>query len=720
MKRKAALLLSLVLLLTMVFPLKAFAAEMDKGLENAIRTAKTKFTIPDDYKFSSSIYTSQSKTVYELSWRSQDTVDSTNINVSVDDEGNILYYYKYSQSDYKQGKRLPELSREDAREKAGQYIEHIAPGLLSELKYQEKYSDTVMDINYYLSYYRVVNGVPYYNDTVNVSINRDTGELKSYSRNWTEDVEFPSREGVISPEEAQKAYRENMGLRLIYSCTTEDDTLRAIPLYTTVYDNYAFVIDAYTGKKQRLVYDSYAGPQYLAADTSAQKTAIRMAAEESVRLTPEEVEAIEEASGLISLDEAEKLARSTEFLGITDAHKLDGYYLNSGWPDNKKYVWSLQFRKTAEDGSTTDYISVAINAKSKEITSFYSYSDTKVDGKQPIKDIAGARAEADAFLKKYYPGYFEQLEYNKINEEYLNDINRKESNYTISYTRIVDGVPFPDNGVAISYDNLNGKISSFDLTWYDMEFPSVKNVIGLDDAYNILFDKIGIGLEYRYRSNVMMPYAAEGKQENARAALVYALSPGKPLYIDAENGRIVYGDGSKYEEPKKVSYTDIKGHFAEKQINVLADFGIYLDGTEFRPNDVIVQKDFLMLLAKTLSYYGPVITEKSTQKEIDELYAYLMREDIIRETEKAPNSAVTREEAVKYIIRALKYDKVADIKGIFSVSFKDSGSISEDLYGYVAIASGLGIVKGDGVNFSPKKNTTRAEAAVMIYNYLRL
>ena len=66
MKRKAALLLSLALLLTMVFPLKAFAEEMDKGLENAIRTAKTKFTIPDDYKFSSSIYTSRSRQYMNL------------------------------------------------------------------------------------------------------------------------------------------------------------------------------------------------------------------------------------------------------------------------------------------------------------------------------------------------------------------------------------------------------------------------------------------------------------------------------------------------------------------------------------------------------------------------------------------------------------------------------------------------------------------------------
>ncbi|HPZ05809.1 MAG TPA: S-layer homology domain-containing protein, partial [Clostridiales bacterium] len=194
----------------------------------------------------------------------------------------------------------------------------------------------------------------------------------------------------------------------------------------------------------------------------------------------------------------------------------------------------------------------------------------------------------------------------------------------------------------------------------------------------------------------------------------------KPLYIDANNGNIVYRDGSEYVEPKKVSYKDIEGHFAQKQISVLADFGIYLDGDEFRPNDAITQKDFLTLLSRTLSYYGPIITGSSSQKEIDEFYAYLVREGIIRESEIAPDSTVAREEAVKYIIRALKYDKVAEIRGIFNINFMDGDSISPELYGYVAIASGLGIVNGNGANFMPKKNTTRGEAAVMIYNYLRL
>ncbi|HOQ06844.1 MAG TPA: S-layer homology domain-containing protein [Clostridiales bacterium] len=722
LKRKTALILVLVLVLSVILPAQGFAADMDKELENAIRTAKSKFSIPEDYKFSSNIYASNTQIVYELSWRSQDTVNTTYINVSVDGKGNILYYSRHSRSDYRLGGRLPELSREEARKKAEQYIEHIAPGLLNEIEYREEYSDSVMDISYYLTYYRVVDGVPYYNNTVSLSINRDTGELMSYSRNWTDDVEFPSPEGAISPEEAKKAYRENLGIRLIYSyTTTEDNMIRAVPLYATVYDNNAFVIDAYTGKKQRLLYYSYAEPAYL-ADSSEEKTALQMAAGASIRLTPEELKAIGEASELISLEKAEKLARGAEFLGITEKYELKNYYLSTSWPDNREYLWSLQFSTPAgEDGIANDYVSVSINARTEEITSFYFYGSTPDSvQKQPLKDLAGARADAEAFLKKYYPRYFEQMEYNKINEEYAENLDENQKSYIISYTRLADGVPFPDNGVTISYDNLKGKIASFSLSWFNAEFPSVENVISLDEAYDILFDEIGLGLEYKYRSGKVIPLGAEEKQESAKAALVYALAPEMPHYIDAVSGKIVYRDGSEYKEPKKISYTDIKGHFAEKQISVLADFGIYLEGTEFRPDDAIVQKDFLSLLAKTLNYYGPAITEKSSREGIDELYVYLIREGVVRENEKAPDSAVTREEAVKFIIRALKYDKVADIRGIFSVSFRDSESISGDLYGYVAIASGLGIVKGDGIDFRPKKNTTRAEAAVMIYNYLRL
>lgn len=719
-QRKIAVILSFVFILTLLFPLQGFAAELDKGLEAAIKTVKAKFSIPEDYKFTSNISTSESGMVYYLNWTSSDTINWGNINVAVDDKGMILNYSRYLPDDYKQVKRLPSLSREDALTKAEQYIEKIAPGLTRELKYEENYQDNIMDSSYYLNYYRVIDGVPYYNDRVSVTISRDSGDLQGYYRNWSANLQFPSSKGAISLEKAEAAYAEKLGLRLIYGYTMNDDEIKVFPLYSPIYENSYFAIDAFTGEKYRLAPGDYYGDGIQLASTAVMKEIVMDAA--GVRLSPEEQKAVEEAGKLIDEKKAEEIARKSEFLGITDEYELRSYYLDRNWP-GKEYVWSLYFIKPSanKEYPDLDSVSVSINAGTGEITSFYRYTAGS-DGKdQPVNDIAKAKAVTDAFLSKYYPQYYKLLEYDRIyNEEYLSDKTVPARFYNIRYSRLVNGVPFPSNGASFNYNNLTGEITSFSLDWFEAEFPAVDKVIGVKAATDNLLEKVGLGLEYRYEypaeaEPVTKTLTAEGK-----TVLVYTLKPGKPYYIDALTGNVVYGSGEEYKEPQKVIYTDIKGHYAEKQISVLAEFGIYLEGSEFRPSEDMSQKDFLSYLSKTLSYYGPVINEKSTEKDIDEMYAYLIREGIVKETEKSPDSKVTREEAVKFIIRALRYDKVADIKGIYSVSFKDASSISPELYGYVAIASGLRIVNGDGTNFSPKKNITRGEAAVMIYNYLQL
>ena len=165
---------------------------------------------------------------------------------------------------------------------------------------------------------------------------------------------------------------ENLGLRLIYSYIYKDDMIRTFPLYTTVYENRDFVIDAFTGRKYRLNYNTGVTAAMPDASVSFQKEMVRMAAGEIVQLSPEELRAIDEAGELISLEEAEELARGTEYLGISDEYELQNYYLNTSWPDGREYLWSLDFSKPSEgNGSISDSVYVSINAKSKEITSFY-------------------------------------------------------------------------------------------------------------------------------------------------------------------------------------------------------------------------------------------------------------------------------------------------------------------------------------------------------------
>ena len=60
-------------------------------------------------------------------------------------------------------------------------------------------------------------------------------------------------------------------------------------------------------------------------------------------------------------------------------------------------------------------------------------------------------------------------------------------------------------------------------------------------------------------------------------------------------------------------------------------------------------------------------------------------------------------------------DKYASIKGIYVSPFNDV----TEYVGHIAILNGLGIVSGDGNgNFNPNGILKRADAMILIYNYL--
>lgn len=723
LKRMVLLILSCIMLFTLSLPLQTFAAGMDKALENAIKIAKDMFKIPVDYKFESSISTEGLKKVFYLSWRSKDTSDGSSINVRINEDGTVIGYDRYSPSDYIQTKKLPRISRLEAKAKADESIKMINAALLPQIKYVENTQSNIIDSNYYLSYYRVVNGIPYYKDTVNVSISRETGMLQSYNLQWTDGLTFPAADSLITGEQARDAYVKNLGLKLIYKYVFTEDKLKIYAVYTPKYDNNSYGVDAFTGDML------HTDANYFNAFTDSafngmKATEVRSGADSSaVTLNPDEVKAVQDAAKLKSVEEAEKTARDTKFLGLDNEFKLTSYNLNTNWPVKGDYIWNLYFNKTAKDeNDVSQYVSVGINANTGIITSFYINAPSQ-QGLKPKYDLTAAKSAADAFLSEYYPDILKQVEYDELATE--NNLRvygtEKPQNYYFIYNRIVNGIAFPDNGLNINYDAVNGVITSFNLNWFNVDFPAVNKVIPIGSAYDKLFGDIGLGLEYKAKTPETDGKATvDLSQIKPDMKLVYSFKPGKPLFLDANSGMILDYQGTPYKEVKPVAYTDISGNYAEKQITVLAENGIYLDGAKFKPASGILQKDFFTLLSKTLGNYGPVITPYSTQKDLDDLYLFLIREGILKTGEKAPESVITREDAVKFIIRAMKFQKVADIKGIYNCPFKDRNKIGPGLTGYVTLAAGLNIIDGKKSSFYPKSKLTRADAVIMLYNYLQV
>lgn len=727
MKKRLSLILALVFIVTMSLPLQSFGAGIDTGLENAIRIAKSLFEIPENYRFESSINSESGKNVFSLNWKSAGS-DYSYIIVRIDDKGTVLSYESYKPSDSEQSTKLPKVSRQEARLKAESFIKKVNPRIVDQIKYEENNQNNLMDSTYYFNFYRIANGIPFYNDRVSVYINRETGAVQTFYTTWTDGLVFPGPGKQITMDQAKDAYEKNLGLELNYkySYSYPDGKLKLYLVYTPRYENDIYAIDAFTGEKIKVGYGYY-GPYYSAG---SQKEMLSKAAMDygNVTLNPEEMKAVEDASGLMTAEEAEKIARGAKFLELTDDFKLSNYNLSPSWPVKTDYVWQLSFNKAEAKDAAPEYTSVGIDAKTGKIMSFYRNTPYQ-EGAAAKYKLEDSKAAIDTFVKENYPEFYTQAAYDTDYEDNMISTMGAEPSlsYNFKYNRLVNGIAFPDNGITADYDAVNGKITSFNISWFNVDFPEATDVISMDAAYDKLFTGIGLELQYKANNTENTGNAADRKiiapaspATIPEIKLVYSLKPEKPLFLDANNGAILDSEGNTYVEVKPVSYTDIKGSFAEKQITVLAENGVYLDGTEFKPKAEITQKDFFILLSKTLNYYGKVITSGSPQKDIDELYAFLEKEEIIKTGEAAPTSVITREDAVKFIIRALKFGKVADIKDIFNSSFKDQGDITPGLSGYIAIAAGLNIVTGYKGYFYPKSRLTREAAAIIIYNYLQV
>ncbi|MDF2522457.1 MAG: hypothetical protein K0R31_98 [Clostridiales bacterium] len=722
MKRKLALVLSVIMLLVAMLPAQVFA-EGDSGLQNAIEVVKSKLSIPENFKeFNYNINSNGDRKIWYLNWHSKDYADGS-MDVSVDDSGKIVNYNSYNPSDYNGTKKLPKFSKQDAKKTAEEFIKMIDPTLMGKLSYKENENNynTFMDPDYNFNYVRMENGIPYYSNNVSVRVNRNSGEVKGYHYNWTEGLVFPAADNRISLEKAQEIFKEKLGLELMYQYTVEDEKIKPFAAYALKENNNSF-IDALTGEKITLsnnygiMYDKGMMNEKMAMTSS------RGGAPSG--LSPEELEAVEKVSKLKSKEEVEKLARGFKTLGLNDEYKLENANLNRDWQDKDDFIWNLSFSKGQMDKmGFNGYVSVRIDAFTGEIKGFYLGSNYK-EGDIAKFDEKASRDAVEVFLKEIQPEKFAQsyfdTAFNSNNIIYRE--GEKPFQYSFRYIRKVDGIPFTGNSMMVNYDAVSGKVVSFDMSWFDLKFPSVKNAISLEKVYEIMFKDVGLELQYvpQYNDEKAKSILPRDYSKPLKVRLVYTVKPGKPMLFDGNTGVLVNYNGQPYKEIKPADYKDIAGHYAESQIKILAEFGIGLEGNEFRPDENILQKDFLTLLAKTLNYYyyDPYFAQNE-EKKIEEMYNVLLREGVIKAAEKAPNSAVTREDAVKFLIRALKYDKVADIKGIFKSTFSDVDAIQPDLVGYVTIAQGLGIIQGDNGYFNPKGTLTRAHSAVIIYNYLQ-
>lgn len=719
MKTKIALFSALIMILTVVMPVSAFSAA-DPGLENAIKVSKQMFDIPDDLSnFTYSVRSVGDLKFWMLNWSSKDN-NGRNIEVSIDSTGDIQSYYNYKYTDYENIKKLPSISRSEAQKKAEEIIKKLNPDIFDNIKILDRNRNvSITDNVYSFSYIRTYNGIVFPMNGISVNINKQTGELEGYNKNWSKDLVFPSNEKALSLKEAQEAYIKNLGLGLTYKFSTEDKNIKVYGAYSPIY-NSNYYIDAFTGEKINLGSIYYDELFDMTMKESAAFGRGDLAAD--IVLNPEEIAAVEEISKLLSQEDAEKIARELKVLELDTSFTLNSASLYKGWLGTKGYEWNLHFIKS--DDKVKSVVTARIDAATGEITSF-STGHSKTEDSPAKYDKAAAKKAVEELLNQIQPGKFKETKYKEMEDEIIKNIEIETPKYfSFQYTRMVNDVPFENNLITVQFDAVTGKITNYNLEWFDVEFPSLENAASLDKIYEIFFREIGLELQYTTAiSDIIYAKELAVKPDSSKEVkLVYAVNSDKPTTLDAFTGVILDYNAKPYKEEKTLEYSDISGHYAQDEIEVLAQAGIGLEGPELKPDEQIKQKDFLLLISQIIgngySFYGKLALASETETE--DLYKLLIQEGIVKESEKNPEGPLTREDSVKFVIRALKYEKIAALSDIFNCTFVDKAEINPELIGHVVIAKGLNIVNGHGDYFRPKAELKKADALIIIFNYLQI
>lgn len=706
MRKGLLLILSLALILTLVIPSAGFAslADYDEDLEGAIIKAKEIFHITDSYdKFNYNVNSYNNRTEFYLNW-SDSSNKLGNISVTIDSTGIIRRYYSYTPYTGEYKPRLAKLSKNQGKSISDKFIKKVDPEYIGKIEYVVDNTPLNVNARYYnFTYTRKENGVLFPSNNIRVSVDNMTGKVNDFHINWDADLEFPSTDEIISLEEAQAAYKEKIGLQLVYKFKYVENEKIPYLVYTNLTNENS--IDAKSGEifKSNIYYGGM--DEKMLMNDKVQDAG----------LTPAEKEAIDNIKGLMSKEDAEKLVR--EKLNVKEDFELNYINLYSHWRDAGIFSWNMAFQSvdTKDSGS----VNVTVNAKTGEIMSFYRYSNFDENAEGQYDQDASQKLAQD-FIKEFQPQKYDKVEHVTWNQ---NDVIPLEGEtlprqYSFYFARKANDAYVSNNGFNVTVDTVTGEIISYNFEWSEVELPASDDVISIDEANQVLFDNIGMELiyivHYNQNNEIREP---EGTQDNREIRLVYSINNDKPLNIDGNTGDILNNSGEVYKEVTIVEYTDIDESYAKSQIEVLAQYGIALPGDKLYPSKEINQREFLYLLAKANNYYinQPFSNDSKFNKV---LYEILINQGIIKDGEKAPESQVNKEEAVKFIIRALKYDKIASIPGIYLINFKDSDKISTEIKGHIAIANGLNIISGYDGYFNPTNKLTKEQAATVIYNYL--
>lgn len=704
-----------------VFPAAAEPGpETEVPLEEAIGIARAVFSIPPEFEQFNSDYSRSDEegAVWSLRW-SGETPPGGYVEVNVSAEnGEVLGFSFYKGTipgtTYS---GLPKYSREEALEMAKEWARKLQPERFAQTRLAPESGEYVpvrvlgtrdYPVTYDFRFQRLCEGIPVVDNGITIAVNGDTGELQRFNMTWKRDLKLPSAAGRVGIDQVRRVFNEDgMELVYVYTGSRERDTGERPYLVYAVRDG-RFVVDALTGK----VIDPDEGLYLLEADGLGGAGEARDQA--MMKLTPAEAEVVEETRGLLSADAARRAAEAAYRLP-GDA-ELKRSSLRQNWTVPGGRVWDFYYASEKEQSE----VNLAVEARTGDLLRLSLYR-TRDWQETPIVRFSEeqARQKAEAFMRKLKPEKAKDVILRSSRPELVWVAERDEPlprAYSFNYVRLVNDIPYLDNGFSITVDSQTGEIINYTLNWWDTTFPQPEGILDKGTVCADYLEGNPLTLEYA------RVYSRWGHTKAPDYKLIYRLSDRADRMVDARSGQLLDREGNPVTERPK-GFTDISGHPAEQDILLLLEAGIISGyGDRFRPDSPITNAELIAMLVEAHgdSRYYPPIPLKDGAPWYEQALERAVAMGIIESKDQYdPAAATSRLQAARMLVNAEGYGPLARLGSLFRLDAADAGLVPVSDRGYAASAVGLGLLPLKNGRFVPSDGLTRGEAAQILVRSLK-
>lgn len=718
MKLKKLLAITVALaLLVSLSPVQVMARDNSITLEEAIQTAKGLFPAIAEYpEFVSEFSSSPQSSYWQLQWSAGEPGEG-GINVQINAKtGDVIHMYRWNKQSGQP--TSVSMSASEAQSVADRWLQRILSDKSDQ--FQVVTSPTIVPLTnsgystFQIQYQRIANKLPILGDMARIEVDARTRDINSFSLTWT-DLPLADPGKVITVNEATKIFKAEDMLKLQYflpqnwlrSSYSQPEPVRLI--YRTEHPSGG-TINALTGKPLALKEgqnERYANDMALKEMASGGMGVADQAAAPS--LTPQEIAELEKQADIITKEEA--ASKLKQWVDIPAQAELTRASLNRDWQNKDLRTWSLNWGnpKGAAEGEFFD-LWARVDASTGRIYSFNQYSG---DNNQPgTLTQEQAQAAAQEFISKIEPQLSKQVKLEAADPWNVRPLNEKNlpSQWTVQFARQVNGVPFSNDGIRVTVSGVTKKVTEYNLTWTEQQFPPVNKAMGSAKAYEIFSDLAPMTLcytpitTYGETSEFLLVYKPQAADKQSEFAM-----------IDAISGEALNSMGDPLnKKPAPHTFNDVTGHFAKKEIQAIGQAGLMNEyGNQFKPDETIANIVFLRAMLGAIDGVWS-ITDREDDKVISDCVARGWLKEKVD-----PKAALTRQLMTEVVIRSMGLEKAARYSSLFKNPFPEDLTIDESKLGYIALANGMNLLHVDQA-FEADQAVTRGEAAYTIVRGLKI